>query len=165
VIYGDDFTNPPTITMNIGDSFSYIPATNLPCTFTVHGDGLVSEGGPFTFNPETNELSGKAMNGGTYHVIIKAETIAPEPYQVAYQYITFDVGYSELPNYGGFAKTLSFVNGSWNMASVSNPDVQPVDTTDTLEGSDSHEEFMNIMKTILVGVAIAALGLFIITRF
>lgn len=121
VVYGDDFTNPPTIYMAVGDRFSYIPETNLPCVFTASGDGMKSNGGPFSMDPNTYELSGQMTEKGTYQVVIKAETSADMPYQVAYQYLLFVVDESSAPEYGGMVKSLSFTNGSWNVVSQEIP--------------------------------------------
>ena len=157
VYYGDDFTNPPTLNMAVGDLFSYIPETNLPCVFSASGNGLVENGGPFTFNPETNELSGKVVKKGSYQVIIKAETVEPLPYQVAYQYIQFVVGDSGIPDYGGQVKSLSFVNGSWNMISQ---DIEY--NNETVDSEDNGID----RKYIIAGVGIAILaGLVIVRRF
>ena len=121
VVYGDDFTNPPTIYMSVGDRFSYIPETNLPCTFSASGDGVQTSGGPFTMDPTTYELHGEVTQAGTYQVVIKAETAADMPYQVAYQYLLFVVSESSAPEYGGMVKSLSFTNGSWAVVSQDIP--------------------------------------------
>jgi len=150
VVYGDDFSNPPALELCVGDSFSYIPRTNLECAFSATGDGLVSNGGPFTFDPATNELSGKVTAPGQYHVVIRAETVSG-PLQMAYQYITFNVVEPELPNYGGAAKSLNFVNGTWNVDTIKEYDAE---TAEVREG-DSSKAAMIVLAVFLAGASAA----------
>ena len=69
----------------------------------------------------TYELHGVVTEAGTYQVVIKAETTADMPYQVAYQYLLFEVSESSAPEYGGMVKSLTFTNGSWAVVSQEIP--------------------------------------------
>ena len=156
-VYGDDFTSPPMVELEIGDMFSYIPQTSLPCIFSASGDGLVSEGGIFSFNNETFELSGKAIRTGEYSVTIKAETIEA-PYQVAYQNITFKVYDVSIQDDGPVMKSISFTNGSWNVDTI-----YQNDSSGDMESEKNNSSEMAIY--VLIAIIACIGGIFLARRF
>lgn len=90
VIYGDDYSHPPAVTMSVGDGFSYTPGTTLPAEFAVSGDGLAVNGGFLVWDASSGTLSGTADEPGTYSILITAtSTVGPE--QVTYQTVTLIV--------------------------------------------------------------------------
>ncbi len=118
VVYGS-FSEPPSIPLGVGDTFLYVPTTSLPSEIAASGDGLVSEGGFLIWDAEANELSGTAVEEGTYTVTLSASWTHGELEQTATQTIVFTVS-SSAPDYSGEDVELvySAATGEWNIVTT-----------------------------------------------
>ena len=144
VIYGD-FSNPPALTIRVGDGFSYTPSTTLPAEYTVSGNGLVENGGFLTWDSETGTLRGTAYEIGTYTVLISA-TSAVGPVQTARQTVTLIVEDSD--GVGSSDHYLTYGDGVWNVESTA-----PEDTD--MEIDDGEQD--DTMLYIVLGLVAVAL--------
>lgn len=132
VIYGDDLSNPPALTIGVGDGFNYSPSTTLPAEFSVSGNGLVENGGFLTWDSETGTLSGTASEIGTYTVLITA-TSTVGPVQTATQTVTLVV--EEVSDgVGSSDHHLTYGDGVWNVESTTteNADAEEDEQDDTM---------------------------------
>lgn len=140
-IFGDDWSNPPAIAMDVGDSFYYRPLTNLSSIITASGNGLSF----LTF--EGGALSGVADKAGTYTVVLDAvSTIGPE--QHAVQTVTLIVSDSSDSDSTGYE--LKYGSSGWSVE-------QSREEAEEIEDDDSG------IETVLV-VVLATLVLILAVR-
>ena len=149
VIYGDDLSNPPALTIRIGDGFSYTPSTTLPAEYAVSGDGLVGNGGFLAWDSETGTLSGTADEVGTYTVLITA-TSTVGPVQTATQTVTLIVEEAS-DGVGSSDHYLTYGDGVWNVESTT------TDNTDAKEG-DGQDDTMLYVVIGLIAVALVIIA-------
>ena len=126
--FSDSVSQPPTIPMQVGDSFTYVPTTSLPSDIVASGSGIVGTfGGSFlTWDPETNTLSGTATQPGHYTVTLSATWNHGSLQQTAYQIIEFDVTAAGT-DYVGQDKELTYSSGEWNIETITTEPVDPDD--------------------------------------
>ena len=126
--FSDSVSQPPTIPMQVGDSFTYVPTTSLPSDIVASGSGIVGTfGGSFlTWDPETNTLSGTATQPGHYTVTLSATWNHGSLQQTAYQIIEFYVTAAGT-DYVGQDKELTYSSGEWNIETITTEPVDPDD--------------------------------------
>ena len=126
--FSDSVSQPPTIPMQVGDSFTYVPTTSLPSEIVASGSGIMGTyGGSFlTWDPETNTLSGTATQPGHYVVTLSATWTDGHIQQTAYQIIEFDVTAAG-SGYVGQDKELTYASGEWNLETITTEPVDPDD--------------------------------------
>lgn len=126
--FSDSVSQPPTIPMQVGDSFTYVPTTSLPSDIVASGSGIVGTfGGSFlTWDQETNTLSGTATQPGHYTVTLSATWNHGSLQQTAYQIIEFDVTAAGT-DYVGQDKELTYSSGEWNIETITTEPVDPDD--------------------------------------
>lgn len=152
VIYGDAYTNPPAVPMEVGDSFVYQPETTLPAEYVVTGDGLVENGGFLVWDAATQTLSGTAVEPGSYNITLNA-TSTVGPAQTAVQYITVFVSDSTSDE-GHSDHYLIYGDGAWSVETETVPD-----TDDADDGSED-----NTILLIVGGAFVVILGMIIVGR-
>ena len=126
VSFGASVSQPPTIPLNVGDTFTYTPTTSLPSEIFAYGSGIVGTyGGSFlTWDPETNTLYGTATQPGFYTVTLEATWTQGNLQQTAYQVIEFEVSSAHA---GGVTedKELVYASGEWSIESIVTDPVEP----------------------------------------
>lgn len=152
VIYGDAYTNPPAVPMEVGDSFVYQPETTLPAEYVVTGDGLVENGGFLVWDAATQTLSGTAVEPGSYNITLNA-TSTVGPAQTAVQYITVFVSDSTSDE-GHSDHYLIYGDGAWSVETETVPD-----TDDADDGSED-----DTILLIVGGAFVVILGIIIVGR-
>ena len=127
-VYGDSFSQPPTIELQVGDNFTYVPTTSLPSEITASGSGIVGTfGGSFlTWDGETDTLSGKAVEPGFYTVTLSATWTHGDLVQTATQVIEFHVS-SSGSDYVPLDRELVYADGEWNIETITTEPVDPED--------------------------------------
>ena len=127
-VYGDSFSQPPTIELQVGDNFTYVPTTSLPSEITASGSGIVGTfGGSFlTWDGETDTLSGKAVEPGFYTVTLSATWTHGDLVQTAIQVIEFHVS-SSGSDYVPLDRELVYADGEWNIETITTEPVDPDD--------------------------------------
>lgn len=154
--------------MTVGDVFSYTPETNLPCQFTVFGDGVIgdddaSEGAFLTY--EDGTVSGEALVEGTFHVTIRAVWTCPEDEsltQTICQFITLTVYPTIGQNEPNHEFALSNQNG-WALTATPTANKMPASMILDAEAEDSmvgttidHEEVAFI--ALMIGILTLVIG-------
>lgn len=148
-VFGDSFSEPPTIDLSVGDNFTYTPTTSLPSRIVAYGTGIVgsTSGGFLTWDPDSNTLYGKTTAVGTYQVTLTATWSANGLTQTAYQVITFNIEESGTVDNGGYAE-LVYSSGEWNVI-----------YTDPVESEDNNIPVLWIvagaLAVVVVGVIVA----------
>ena len=128
VVYGDSFSQPPTIPLSVGDTFTYVPTTSLPSVIVASGSGIVGTyGGSFlTWDADTETLSGTATQPGHYTVTLSATWTHGELQQVATQVIEFEVSEADA-GYASQDKELVYAAGEWSIETITTEPVDPDD--------------------------------------
>lgn len=149
VSYGDSFSDPPTIELQVGDTFTYTPTTSLPSEITASGSGMAGTfGGSFlTWDPVTETLSGTATVAGSYTVTLTATWTDGDLTQVAYQNIRFDVT-DPAAGYVSQEKELVYAAGEWNVETVVTDPVDP-------------NEGIPVLWIVAGAIAVVVLGTFV----
>ncbi len=154
IVYGSntDYSNPPTVEMNKGDSFSYSPQTNLPAVFTAEGSGMAF----LVYDGETNTLKGTADRTGYFSVIITVTT-TEGPLQTAVQTLTFHV--SESVDQISDNQLIYGANG-WEVKKNTTPvyeenQEEPVD--DDKKDDSKDKILLGILVVLIVGMTFLAL--------
>lgn len=114
--------------MNVGDTFSYVPETNLMdnTTFTASGDAMMAQGGFLTF--DGTEISGEATVSGHYTCIVTAVWQMDDLVQTISQTINFTVGEAVAEP---MTNVVTYGATGWNLQTApSTPDHMTITTPD-----------------------------------
>ena len=155
VIYSDDFSEPPTVRLMVGEEFHYEPATSMESAISADGTGMLSEGGFLTFD-EKGVLSGKADREGAFTVLLTAYWTNGVIEQTATQLLRFDVqGTADTES---ASKELRYANGQWTIDEDSDDVQQEAVVSD---GQPGKAEYAMLA---LLAVLVAIIGLMVLRR-
>lgn len=128
--------------MNVDDTFTYAPETNMMdhTTFYVSGTAMIGEGGFLVFSAGT--IEGVADRAGEFTVDIMAVWQLEDLQQIVYQHIVLDV--SEASISSPMNKTLTYGAAGWDLSS------QPLGSS--VQAEESSDEGFSLFRLPIIHI-------------